>query len=249
MMTSPASRGAEPSMRQAALVAGLAMLAMAALAPVANFGILGKLVVPGDAKATTDNVLASEGAFRFALYALLAVTILDVVVAWAFYVLMEPVSQAVSLLAAWLRIAYTATFAASLAELAKVLVLLDGEPSRKAFGAEQLQAQVALLLDAFRSQWTVSLGIFGVHLLVLGALMLRSGYVPRLVGVLVLAAGSGYSADTFAHLLLPHQSAAISKVTLWLFFGEMSLIVWPLWRGIRGFNEKVGRRDPERRPT
>ena len=244
MRASPASPGADPSMRQAALVAGLAMLAMAALAPVANFGVLGKLIVPGDAKATTDHVLASEGAFRFALCALLVVAILDVVVTWAFYVLMKPVSQAVSLLAAWLRIAYTATFAAALADLAKVLVLLDGEPSRKAFDAGQLQAQVALQLDAFRSQWMVSLGIFGVHLLVLGALMLRSGYVPRLVGLLVFAAGAGYSADTFAHILLPHQSAAVSKVTLWLFLGEISLIVWPLWRGIRGFDEKVGRPDP-----
>ena len=71
------------SLRQAAIIAGLGLLLMAVLAPVAQFGVLQKLVVAGDATNTANNILASMWLFRFGIFIFLIVAILDVVVAWA----------------------------------------------------------------------------------------------------------------------------------------------------------------------
>ena len=70
------------SRRTMALIAGVGLLHMAVLAPLAHFGVLENLVVPGDAATTVGNIAADEGLFRLAIAALLVVTFLDIVVAW-----------------------------------------------------------------------------------------------------------------------------------------------------------------------
>ena len=77
------------SRRTMALIAGVGLLLMAVLAPLAHFGVLENLVVPGDAATTVGNIVADEGLFRLAIAALLVVTFLDIVVAWALYVLFK----------------------------------------------------------------------------------------------------------------------------------------------------------------
>ena len=77
------SRFADISIRKSALVAGFGLLLMAILAPIANFGVFETLIVPGDATATADNIMASPGLFRTGIFVFLIVAILDVVVAWA----------------------------------------------------------------------------------------------------------------------------------------------------------------------
>ena len=86
------------SRRAVALIAGIGLLIMAVLAPLAHFGVLQNLVVPEDTAATLENITASERLFRVAIAALLIVTFLDILVAWALYVLLRPVNAALVLL-------------------------------------------------------------------------------------------------------------------------------------------------------
>lgn len=111
---------ADISQRKVALIARLGLLGMALLAPFALLGVLPNLIVPADAAATVNNFIASEGLFRIAIAAVLIVTMLDILVAWALYVLLRPVNRTVALLVGWLRLAAAAAFLAALTNLLDV---------------------------------------------------------------------------------------------------------------------------------
>ena len=219
------------SRRKVALTAGISLLLMAVLAPLAHFGVLQNLVVSGDAAATVGNIVADEGLFRLAIATLLVVTFLDIVVAWALYVLLKPVNETLALLVGWLRLAAPAVFAVALANLLDVANLLgNAEPST--LQPDQLGAQVMASIASFGNGWDMSLAIFGLHLVGLGYLLFKSVAFPRFLGVLVVIAGGGYLADTFARILVPDFEFTFSLIT---FVGEALLIVWLFWRAIKGF--------------
>jgi Domain of unknown function (DUF4386) len=229
------------SPRTAAMVAGLGLLLMVILAPFANFYVLEKLVVANDAKTTADNIAASSGLFRLGIVCFLIVAMLDVIVAWALHVLLEPVSKNLSLLAAWFRLLYAAVFTLALSPLLGILQLLSATVF-KGLEASQLQAQVMLSVGAFRSGWDLGLVLFGCHLLVLGYVVFKSGFMPKWLGVLLGIAAIGYLADSFGKFLIPNYNITLAVYT---FIGEVVLIFWLLWKGITGF-EVTPKARPER---
>jgi hypothetical protein len=230
------SQFSDGSLRLAAIVAGLGLLIMAILAPIVQFGVLQKLITPGNAKATVENIMASATLFRTGIFIFLFVAILDVVVAWALYTLLKPVNKRLSLLAAWFRVVYAAIFAVALTNLVNVLQLLTGADYLKAIEANQLYAQVMLSLSKFQSVWDIGLVIFGLHLLVVGYLAFKSGTIPKWLGVLLVIAGIGYMVDSFGKFLVPNYNLTIAGFT---FIGEVLLIFWLLWKSIKGFDKKM----------
>jgi uncharacterized membrane protein len=226
---------ADISLSQAALAGGLGLLLLAVLAAIANFGILKTLIVPGDAQTTAQHIAAAPGLFRLGIGAFFAVAILDVVVAWALYIVLRPVNRSLSLLAALFRVVYATMLAVALNNLVSALQLLGGAEFLKGFGTDQLQAQMMVLLSAFESGWDLSLIAFGVHLLVVGMLVFRSGKRHQVLGILVIAAGLGYLIDGCGKLLVPDYSLSIAMYT---FVGEPLLIFWLLWKAIRGVDTK-----------
>lgn len=218
------------SPRSAAVVAGLGLLLMAVLAPFANFYILGNLVVANDATATANTIFASLGLFRIGIIVFLVVAVLDVVVAWALYVLLEPVNKNLSLLAAWFRLVYAAVFAVALLPLLNILQLLGGAAYLKAFETNQLHAQVMVSLGAFHAGWDFGLVLFGIHLLLLGYLVFKSVALPKWLGILISIAGLGYLIDSFGKFLIPNDNISIAMFT---FVGEFLLIFWLLWWGMK----------------
>ena len=217
--------------RKIALTAGLGLLVMAVLAPIAHFGVLQDLIVPTDAAATVANITSSEGLFRLAIAALLVVTFLDILVAWALYVLLKPVNETVAILVGWLRLAAPAVFAMALANLLDVAQLVGGAAG-SALAPDQLGAQVMSSIASFDNGWDMSLAIFGLHLLGLGFLLFKSVDFPKFVGILVVVAGGGYLADSFTRILAPDFEFTFSLFT---FVGEALLIFWLLWHAIKGF--------------
>lgn len=241
------------SRRAVALIAGICLLIMAVLAPLAHFGVLQDLVVPADAAATVENITESEGLFRASIAALLIVTFLDILVAWTLYVLLRPVNATLALLVGWLRLAAPAVFAVALANLLDVAQFVGG-PDGAALQPAQLQAQVMASIASFDNGWDMSLAIFGLHLLGLGYLLFKSAHFPRFLGVLVVVAGCGYLADSFGTILVPDYALSIGAFT---FVGEALLIFWLFWRAVKGFpsesdpseSESPGARVTERPPT
>src|SRR5918995_7527305 len=120
-------RFANLSLRKAAIVAGLGLLIMAILAPIANFGVLQKLIVSGDAEITATNIMASVGLFRIGIICFLIVAILDVVVALALFILLVPANKNLSALAAWLRVIYGGIFIFAISKLYVALQVITAD--------------------------------------------------------------------------------------------------------------------------
>jgi hypothetical protein len=204
--------------RTASLTAGLALLLLAVLAPVATFIAIEPLVTPGDPAATVQNILASEAQFRWGIATLILVAVLDIVVAAALLTLFEPVNRSISIMAAWFRLAYAAVYLVGISQLVIALALL-GDPN-----------QAVRAIDAFDIIWHVGLVLCGVHLLLIGYLAYRSGFMSKIIGILLLVAGLGYVVDAFGAVLSADYAAGISRVT---FVGEAVLIFWLLIKGRR----------------
>jgi Domain of unknown function (DUF4386) len=214
-------------LRRAAIVAGLGLLVMSALG-LASFLTFERLVVDGDATSTARNIVEHELRFRMLIGGFLIAAVLDVVVAWALYEFFRPLNRRLALLAAWLRVAYAAVFAAALSNLLVAARLLTDADSLGAFGARQLRAQAMTSVSEFEGAWDLALAVFGLHLLVLGYLALTSRPVPGLVGVLVMVAGLGYLVDSFGVLLSTGYDANVAGFT---FAGEVLLMGWLLFLG------------------
>ena len=212
----------------AAIIAGIALLIMSIVAPIANFSILQKLFVPGDAAKTFSNIVASEGSFRLAIGLFLVVAILDIIVAWALYVFLKPVNNSLSLLTAWFRIIYATMLGSVLIYLVNVLLLINDPGYLSALSTTQIHAQVMSLIGTFSHGWEFGLIIFGVHLLLLGYLMFKAGYMRKILGILIILASLGYMIDGLGRLLSTQYNISISMFT---FIGEVVLIFWLLIKG------------------
>jgi Domain of unknown function (DUF4386) len=225
------------------MIAGLGLLIMAIIAFFANFSVIQGLVVPDDAAKTVSNIMANQLLFRFGIAGFVVVLLCDVLVAWALYVFLKPVSQSLSLLAAIFRLVYTAIFAAALFNLANALQLLSGAEHLSVFTPEQLQAQVMMSLESFQYAWQIALVFFGFHLLILGYMVMKSSYVPKVLGVLLLVAGFAYPLDSFAHFLLAnyadYKTFFLLLVAVPGILGELSLCFWLLIKGGKGQQARV----------
>jgi hypothetical protein len=206
------------SLRTASLTAGLALAVMAFLAAFGVFGAVGALVTPGDAAKTAMDISSSQSLFRWGIASLILVAVLDVVVAGALFTLFAPVNRSVSLMAAGFRVAYAAVYLVAIIQLVVALGLLD-DP-----------AQALRAIDAYNTIWLVGLILFGFHLLLIGYLAYRSGFIAKVFGILLAVAGLGYVADGFVAVLVAGPSISIGQFT---FVGEVALIFWLLIKGSR----------------
>lgn len=203
---------AGPSPRAMAVLAGWSYVALFVLAVFANFFVRERLVDTTDAAITFTNLAANQGLVRAAILAFVAIFALDVVVAWALYHLFRPAGDALAALAAWFRIVYTVFLGVAVVFLYTLLRLVgsnSGGTSDQvaALGRPALEAHTVLALDAFNVTWLVGLVAFGVHLILLAVLILRSGFAHRALGIVLAIAGSAYVFDTTAFTLYPDYSA------------------------------------------
>lgn len=216
------------SLRKAALAAGLGYL----LTPTgfAEFYSYSHLVVRGDMAQTTHNIQAHPGLFFATFLCYFGSFICDIVIAWGLYFLLKPVNPAVSLLAAWFQLVYAAVGLSASLNLITVLRLLNRPEYLALLGPISLQSQVGLLLASFRASWEMSLALFGVHLGVLGYLVYRSGYIPKILGSLLALAGLGYMTNSLAPYLFPKADLGWLPIT---FVGELLFMLWLLIVGSR----------------
>jgi len=227
---------ADISLRKAAIIAGLGYLAIFIFATYAGIVSTG----PGDSATTAINNMANEVLFRSGIASWVIVLILDVVVAWALYIFLKPVSKSLSLLAAWLRLIFTAIAGITLLKLLIALHLSKGADYLTVFTADQLQAQVMLFLNAYWGLTLIAWVFFGLHIFLLGYLIYKSSYIPRILGVLLIVASIGYLINSFAHFLLPNIvnfAGILLTVTITpAIIAEFSLMLWLLFKGGKTFH-------------
>ncbi len=221
----------ETSLSKAALVAGIGLLIMVIAAPYAEFYAYGGLIVWGDARETAQNITENKARFLSGLFGYLITLICDVFVAWALYILLRPVSRTVSLLTAWFRLVYAVLALAALSNVARALHMLRAPEYLSVFETDQLHAQVMLALRAVGHGWDLGFAFFSIHLGLLGFLVLRSGYIPKILGVLLMINGLGYFIEyVLKPYLFPEAGTGFLMAT---YFGEVVFMLWLLVKGRR----------------
>lgn len=224
------------SFKQTARVAGVLYLTIIVAGIFAEFFVRQSLVVPGDATATAHNIIASEGLFRFGLAGDLIMIMSDVALALVFYILLKPVSPLLALLAAFFRLAQATILGLNLLNLFFVLQLLSSANYLSVFTPDQLQALVLLFLEGHSVGYSLGLVFFGFSLLILGYLVFKSGYFPKILGILLIVASAGYLIDSFAQVLLPtydtYEVIFALVVFLPAFIGELAMCLWLLLKGV-----------------
>jgi hypothetical protein len=192
-----------------------------------------RLIVSGDADATAANILSHETLWRFHIAAELVLLICAVALLMILYLLLKPVSRDLALLALLTNVVSIALEAATTMYLLVALFPLGDAAYLKAFSREQLYAMASLSLKSHGYGFGVSLIFFGCFCLVIGYLIFRSGYFPRIIGVLMQIAGLCYLTNSFALILAPKLANRLfPAILLPAFAGEASLCLWLLVKGM-----------------
>jgi hypothetical protein len=221
----------EASPRPKARIAGFIYLLNFLTGVIAVPGF--RLVASGDAAATAANILAHEPLFRLGFAALLINVAVYIAVTALFYDLFKPVNRSLSLLAAFFSLVGCAVQAlASLFYLAP-LVVLGGAQYLSVFKVEQLHALALMFFGLYAQAYNVGLVFFGFYCLLIGYLIFRSTFLPRILGVFMAFAGLAwltFVSPPLANYLIPYNLAvgalAELSLTLWLLVMSVKVERW-----------------------
>lgn len=212
-------------------LAGVAMLLSIVFGGLGEAYIPGRIFVSGDGAATAANIVAHPTLFRVGFATYLMEGICDIALAVFFYILLRPVNRNLALLSAFFGIAAMLTYAtAESSYLAASLVVRD----TSGMGAFSPEQQHALAQLAFHLSGTIAwsfLALYGIATMIRGYLIIRSGYIPAVFGVLLFIGGAGFFIRTATYLLAPSYSQP------WLLLpmaaAGVALMSWFLIRGVR----------------
>jgi hypothetical protein len=219
------------SLKRTARIVGILTLSMTVFA---IFGMLyvPNLVVPGDAAATARNISASEGLFRIGMVSNVIVVLIEIVLVVMLYVLLKPVSKTFSLVAAFARLAMTTIQGVNLLNQAMVLQLLSGAEYLNGFEPGQLHALALFFMNAHESVVLIWGLFFALHLFVLGVLVYKSGYIPGILGILLIVASLCYLVQDLGTILWPAYKGTFAIIGF-LSIVELAFPVWLLIKGVR----------------
>lgn len=205
---------------------------MVILAPFSMIYVPTTLIVPDNAATTAANIMASQGLFRLGMASDLLVVLIEVALTALLYVLIKPVNKTLALVATFARLAMTILQAINLFNLFLVLLLLNGSNYIGAFTPTQINALVMLFLNAHESVVIIWGLLFSLHLLIFGYLTYQSGYLPKIIGILLIIVGLNYLISNFGTILLPQYKALFTSLAAISFIE----VAFPLWLVIKGVN-------------
>jgi len=218
---------------KAARVAGAVYLSMAVTAPFSLIYIPRALIVQGNATATANNILAHETLFRLGIVADLITAVIFILLGMALYRLLSGVNKThASLMVVLVLVSATIGFMNVLNNIA-ALTLFRGADFLAVFDKPQRDA-VAMLFLGLHGQGLVINEIFwGLWLFPFGVLVMRSGFLPRILGVLLIVNCFAYLAASLTSLLLPDYASVVSRAILPALTGELWIALWLLIKGAK----------------
>lgn len=218
---------ADTSPRSRARITGVVYL-LFFLTTIFATSLINKLVVSNDAAATAHNILAHESLFRFGVITGLVSTAFYIALTALFYHLFKPVNRSLCLVAAFLSLMGCAVLVFGSVLQLFPLVILGGGKYLSVFNAEQLQALAYTFLELNDQAFNISLLFFGTYCILIGYLILRSTFLPRILGVLMMLAGLGWLAF-LAPPVANHLSVYIEGLGI---LAEGLLMLWLLVFGV-----------------
>jgi hypothetical protein len=220
------------STRAIARRAGVLYFLFMIVAVISEF-LFPAFVVLGDAAATARNIAAAELTYRLSIlagFATLAIFIFLVVI---LYKLFEDVDKSQARLMVLLVSIGVAVGLANLLNKFAPLVLLSGADYLSVFAKPQLDALALGFLKFHSSGAAVTTAFWGLWLFPFGILVIKSGFFPRILGILLFVAGFAYLASSVTAIVLPAHVHVVSRVMMPLYFGEIPIIFWLLIKGAK----------------
>jgi hypothetical protein len=156
----------------------------------------------------------------------------DLILVWSLFGMTKSISKNTSYIASFFRLLHTLLFGFALFKLWEIYQLTFNVSN-----STNLQNSVSELLFDFDTLWTVGLLFFGIHLIILGYLAIKSTYIPKALGILLILSAIGYIIDGIAKLYMPNYSdyKAIFEVIVIMpsVIGEFSFTAWLLFKGFK----------------
>ena len=228
------ARTKDHSPRATARIAGFLYLLIIVGALFIPFAIVPSGMMRGDAALpTVAHILAARQLYALAGIAQAILGACDIAVALILYELLKPVSRSLALLAAFFRLVFVAIANANVLNHFVPLLLLSGASYLAAFTPEQLQALAGMFLRLRTIGLDIALVFFGFHCVILGYLLFRSTFFPRILGLLMAIGGVGYIANIFASVIpLDIASRLFPYVMLPAGVAELGLSLWLVVVGV-----------------
>ncbi|EAR14834.1 DUF4386 domain-containing protein [Robiginitalea biformata] len=195
--------------------------------------VRGTLIVPGNAVETANNLLQNKGLFQLGLTTDLIAFLLDTVIAVMLYKIFKPFDKTLAMVSSAFRlIAHPAIGSLNLLNHYMALKVLESDSLLSSLDTAQVQQISASFLDAHHYGYLLAGSFFGVHCLLLGILIYRTGVFPKIFGGFMLGAAAGYLIESFGNFNVPgyeHYTALIVGVAAVL--GEVGLTLYMLVKG------------------
>lgn len=220
--------------KKTARIAGLLYLLHFVFFFVADNGVHYTAVSPLDAAATVNQIMASERLFRIGFVSFVLAALFFLLAAWALYVLLKPVNKELALLFVFLNLGGVVIQCASLFSEFGAQSLLSGADYLKVFPEEQLQALAMLLLMVYKNGFMIAQIFLGLWVLPLGYLVIKSGYLPKILGIFLLIDCLALLVWAFQFFLFYPENAVISGLCLAISF--IAEFLFCLWLVIKGVN-------------
>jgi hypothetical protein len=218
---------------KAARVAGAIYLSMALFAPFSLIYVPRTLIVRGNAGATAQNILSHEMLFRLGIVADLATTVIFIFLAFALYRLLSGVNKShAGLMVALVLVSAAVGIVNALNNMA-ALTLFLGSDFLAMLEKRQLDALGMFFLRMHGQGIVINEVFWGLWLLPFGVLVMRSGFLPRVLGLWLMINGFAYVVVSFTGILFPQYQDAAFRIAFPIFFGEMAIAFWLLFRGAK----------------
>jgi Domain of unknown function (DUF4386) len=232
------------SIRKQARLAGLMYLSASIIGCFGLIYVPSKLIVRGDATATATNIRASETLFRLGIATELIGFIIFIFVVLALYRLFKGVNEKHALVMAILLLVSIPISLLNVLNDIAALIIVNGAGFLSTFDKGQLDSLAYLFVRLHGQGFVVAQIFWGLWLFPFGVLVIRSGFIPRVLGFLLFIAGFGNVASSFTSLLLPSYAPIIDRFISVLTAAELPIIFWLLIWGAKDQRSDVQPADP-----
>ena len=187
------------------------------------------IIVPGDAAATADNIMASKPLFYLSNISDLIVQVVFIVLVLILFKLLKPVNKNHAVLMVVLFLVSVPIAMLNMLSQFAAPLLLSGADYLAGFTADQLQGLMVLFLEINEVGIMVAYIFWGLWLFPLGYLVFKSDFLPKILGILLMISCFGYLIDFVTFFLFPDFGVAVNMFTGW---AELFLCLWLLIKGV-----------------
>lgn len=223
------------SMNKTARIAGLLYLITIVTGTFSLQYVPSQIGVPGNPSATIAHIIASQSLYRWGIAAGLVCYTVFLVVPFLMYRLLNSVNRSVAPLMVLFAVVNVSIALLGIAQKLDVVSLLNRAGQAAMISSDQVQAQVMRSLDGYNNTMLIGEIFAGIWLIPFGYLVFKSGFLPRTLGVLLVAGGLGYLLTVFGQVLIPGygQLVIANYDTLPAGLGEIGICLWLIIVGVK----------------